>query len=69
MASNAETLALARALLELGSAMRATIRAVHELTGPENQAALALLADANKADARFLENIQKLLDLMDKGHE
>jgi hypothetical protein len=49
--------------------MRATIRAVHELTGPENQAALALLADANKADARFLENIQKLLDLMDKGHE
>jgi hypothetical protein len=69
MASNAETLAITRALLALTAAVRETREALRLLMPPESDQFYKHLQASTAASDQCLEHIQKLLQLMDKGRE
>jgi hypothetical protein len=69
MASKAETLAIAQALIALSAAVEDAQRALRLLTPPESDEFTKHLKYSTAASDECLEHIQKLLSLIEQGRE
>jgi hypothetical protein len=69
LASNAEIVAITRALLALSTAVRETQHALFSLTQPENEEIRKILEMANDANGQCLEQLQILIELIEKNRE
>jgi hypothetical protein len=69
MGSNAEIIAISQALLALSDAVAETRRALVTLGPAENEAFAKHLEASSAATDRYLEHMQKLVDLIAKSRE